>query len=89
MGWGSGSRLMGGIIDALNAEIDDMDTRRRIYKAIIPCFEDMDCDTLDECCDDLIFLHAYAELNPDEFEWDKDGCLVFENDEDIDGDYNQ
>lgn len=81
MGWSSGSVLMSNIIEALDNEIDDMDTKRRIYKTIIPAFENMDCDTLGECINESIeFKHAYAELNPDEFEWDEDGCLIEDED---------
>ena len=69
MGWSSGSTLFNNIIVALiDADIDD-DSRENVYRAIIPCFEDMDCDTLMECLgEDKIFDFVYKELNKEYFD---------------------
>jgi len=72
MGWGSGSYLMIDIIRALKrARISPKD-RTKIYKVLIPAFEDHDCDTLYECVDDdAAFKQVYEKLNPPE-EYDED-----------------
>ena len=66
MGWASGSSLFSNIIEALVETDIDEDTRELIYEALIPCFEDRDCDTLMECIgEDKAFDRAYKNLNPD------------------------
>ncbi len=49
MGWAGGSLLMAEIIEVLKTEVPDPKIRLRIYKGVIPAFDDADCDTLDEC----------------------------------------
>lgn len=49
MGWASGSELMGEVIGAVQTEVDDAKTRRKIYRRVIAAFESADCDTLYEC----------------------------------------
>lgn len=73
MGWASGSRLMNKIIGALKkAEVTE-ETRAEVYKAIIPAFENEDCDTLDECSDsDRVFKKVLRELNLEMYE-DEEG----------------
>lgn len=68
MGWGSGSELMGDIMYALSKEKVSKRQQRAIYKILIPVFEQHDCDTLEECCDDEDFKAVYEELNPPEEE---------------------
>ena len=69
MSWKSGSSLADSIIDAIEAEVPDFETRKRIYKPIIEAFEDHDCDTLDGCEDeDGAFNETLKELHPDWYE---------------------
>lgn len=49
MGWGSGSRIMDGIIDAVEENVKDYDTRYKIYKSVYEVMRDADWDTIDEC----------------------------------------
>ena len=43
--------------------------REKLYKKLIPIFEEYDCDTLMECVnDDVAFDSAMRKLNPDDFE---------------------
>lgn len=57
MGWSSGSPLMIDIIGIIKKKLKNEEIRERIYKDLIVCFEDMDCDTLDECVGtDKVFL---------------------------------
>lgn len=73
MGWASGSGLMEDIICNLKLEIEDYDTRIRIYKVLITSFEEYDCDTLMECINvDDAFDDAYASFGYD---------LEYENEE--------
>lgn len=71
MGWGSGSDLLRDIINILNnAELDD-DVRKELYDALIPAFQDHDCDTLDECLGkDKQYDLAYKEYFPEEDDLD-------------------
>lgn len=66
MGWASGSVLMSDIIDAL-VDSDVKDTIRiKIYKKLISCFENYDCDTLSECIgEDVAFDIAFREKDPE------------------------
>lgn len=67
MGWASGSILFSDIIEALIKNIEDEEVREVIYKSIIPAFEDMDCDTLDECKEiDDAFDNVYRDMYPEE-----------------------
>jgi NAD-dependent DNA ligase len=67
MSWSSGSELMDSVIDALKS-VKDANIRKNVYAALIPAFEDMDCDTLYECRDrDDAFATAYDEIHPEEF----------------------
>lgn len=73
MGWSSGSRLMGDVIDALKDNVPEQDIRENIYAAIIPAFEDADWDTQDECMgEDDAFDAVMYDLHPDWFEDDDD-----------------
>ena len=69
MGWASGSRLFGEIIDRMKLNIDDVVQRKNMYIDLIEAFEDADCDTLYECLghDDCFDL-AFEELYPDHYE---------------------
>lgn len=68
MGWNTGSYLFNNIIEALLDSGIDEDARESVYRALIPQFEDMDCDTMDECVgNDKIFDKVYKELNPEYF----------------------
>jgi hypothetical protein len=49
MGWSSGSRLFGDIIDAVRPVVKDEAAREELYTKLIPAFEDQDWDTQDEC----------------------------------------
>lgn len=69
MGWGSGSMLMEDVIDALQLHVPNESSRHAVYCALIPAFEEMDCDTLCECLHmDTAFDKAYKELKPYEEE---------------------
>jgi len=49
MGWNKGSGLFERLIEVLFDKVDDPDTREEIYVEMIAAFEDLDCDTLQEC----------------------------------------
>ena len=77
MGWSSGSTLFSDIINILNNNDIDDTTRKSIYDDMIPAFEDVDCDTLDECLGkDKQFDLAYREYYPEE-----EDDLDFEDDD--------
>lgn len=66
MGWSSGSALMSQIIQNLKKVEKDEAQRKAVYMALIPPFEDHDCDTLYECADDdRAFKKALKELGDD------------------------
>lgn len=73
MGWASGSRLAGEIWDLVKDEIPESD-RRSIALGIIKAFEDMDCDTIDECEElcraarPVRFASGHLDLTEGEFE---------------------
>lgn len=48
MGWASGSSLAEEVWDAVRPKLRNTD-RKEVANAIIDAFEDMDCDTMDEC----------------------------------------
>lgn len=77
MGWSSGSRMFGEIIEFLQETIEDDDLRKDLYIGLIEIFENFDCDTLYECKgEDDAFDEAFEELYPEdeqedlEEEWD-------------------
>lgn len=78
MGWASGSRVFGEIIEFLQDVVEDDETRKEIYIGLIEIFESTaDCDTLYECKgEDDAFDEAFEELYPEdeqedlEEEWD-------------------
>jgi hypothetical protein len=73
MGWASGSRVFGEIIEFLMETIDDEDVRKEIYAGLIPIFEETaDCDTLYECQgDDDAFDEVWKELYPDDDDFEE------------------
>lgn len=69
MSWKSGSELMSDIISGLKKERINAFARGRIYKVLIPVFENYDCDTLYELCDeDVAFKTVFEDINPPEEE---------------------
>ena len=48
MGWASGSSLAEEVWDVTRPYVRDQD-RKNVANAIIDAFENMDCDTMDEC----------------------------------------
>jgi hypothetical protein len=48
MGWAAGSELMEEVIKAAKIYVP-VKKREMFYKRMIKAFEDLDCDTLDEC----------------------------------------
>lgn len=65
MGWSGGSELMDELIGCLKHEGVSDKSRSFIYANMIHAFENLDCDTLDECLDrDPIFDKIYEEINP-------------------------
>jgi hypothetical protein len=49
MGWAKGSGLFEKLIEVLFDKVDDPTAREEIYVEMIGAFEDLDCDTLEEC----------------------------------------
>ncbi len=69
MGWASGSRLFGAVIEAIQPEITDEEKRKALYRKLIDAFRDEDWDTLDECVgEDPAYDAVYAEIYPPEDE---------------------
>lgn len=69
MGWASGSALMSEIIAIIKKDVP-VDVRRKLYEKLIPAFQDMDCDTLDECRgEDKAFAKVMDELHKDDPDW--------------------
>ena len=71
MGWSGGSRVMDGIIEALNCDNVGLHPLQRswLYMEIIPILEDEDWDTIDECMGtDAVFDQVVQELHPEWFE---------------------
>jgi hypothetical protein len=67
MGWGSGSRLAAGLIDAAKETISSDTERESFYEQMIEMFQDFDCDTLDECVGhDPVFDELWEKLYPSE-----------------------
>lgn len=70
MGWSSGSRLMSEIIEAIEDNVSNYETKVEIFKVLIEKFEDYDCDNLNECLDESIaFEEAYKSIHED-YGWD-------------------
>jgi hypothetical protein len=68
MSWKSGSSLMENIIGDFIEQFPD-DLRKEIYEILINNFENFDCDTLYQCCDDdEAFEEAFYSIHPDERE---------------------
>jgi len=66
MGWATGSNLMEDVIYGIKIEIEDFDTRVKVYKVLITGFEEYDCDTLQECIGlDEAFDEAYESFGYD------------------------
>lgn len=75
MSWALGSELFSEIIEIIKETIDDDSIREELYYKLIGCFENRDCDTLDECLnEDDAFDSAYNEFYNDEENhlWDDD-----------------
>jgi hypothetical protein len=74
MGWSSGSRLAGELIEAAKDTISDAVERGEFYQLMVDRFQDFDCDTLDECIGiDLVFDEVWNELYPDDdYEYEED-----------------
>lgn len=69
MGWSGGSSMMDGVIFSLMKRVKDKDVRYKIYKDLIPIFEDFDCDTLYECQGrDKMFDEVWQEFYPPDSE---------------------
>ena len=69
MSWSRGSELFEEFINILKEQVLDENIRIEIYKQLIPVFEDLDCDTLDECIGkDDIFDEVYKDINPEYFD---------------------
>jgi hypothetical protein len=80
MGWSSGSRLFGALIESLQKNVPDDDDRKSIYQDMIEAFQDYDWDNLDECLgEDEVYDELYEELYPTEDDND-----YFEDDVDVD-----
>lgn len=69
MGWSSGSRLLGDVIESLQKHVPDDEAREAVYVELIDAFEDFDCDTLDECTgEDEAFDAALKHVHPEWYE---------------------
>ena len=66
MSWARGSSLMERVIEVVENTVPLQLDRVEVYKGLIQAFEDMDCDTLEECIDDsAAFNKAFYSLHPD------------------------
>ncbi len=67
MGWARGSEVMDGIILAVRGQVEDVKTRKAIYRDVVKVLRDQDWDTMDESLGvDSAYDELYAELWPDE-----------------------
>ena len=74
MGWSSGTRLMGAVIQELNKQGIPTEVRKTVYTILIPAMEEADWDNQEECAgvdaeyDEALFaLHpSWKEDNPDD-----------------------
>lgn len=49
MGWSSGSRVFGEVVELIVDNVPNVAAREAIYRGMIDIFENADCDTLCEC----------------------------------------
>jgi hypothetical protein len=76
MGWAGGSCLMDEIIASVQAEVADVEVRRRIYGPIFEAFRSEDWDTVEEA---LRVDDAFDAIVKDEYpDW-------FDDEDDADG----
>jgi hypothetical protein len=69
MGWCSGSRLFGEVIDTVQSHVADKTARVDIYVDLIQAFEEADWDTQNECIgQDPAYDEALKFLHPDWFD---------------------
>ncbi len=72
MGWSSGSSLGAAMVMSAKKVFKDKEARYQFYLIMINEFEDMDCDTMDECKGiDKMYDRAYNELYPEDEEYDE------------------
>jgi hypothetical protein len=77
MGWASGSGLFSDVIRILQKSVKEESVRKKIYKELISAFEDMDCDTLDECVEkDNAFDDVWEWLHPDDEYTDEEDAEI-------------
>ena len=68
MGWSSGTIIAGELIKIAKKTIEDVESRKSIYRVIIETLEDEDWDTQDEVIgEDHAFDSVLMEIHPD---WD-------------------
>ena len=76
MGWSSGTRLVGAMIETASNHISNVNERENFYYEMIQHFEDADWDNIDEVLgDDPVFDAAAKRLHPSHFEesvWEDD-----------------
>lgn len=66
MGWGTGSIVMDGLIDALKENVPEHDLRVKLYTRFISVLEDCDWGTHDDCLGvDKAFDEALRKIYPD------------------------
>ena len=66
MGWSSGSSLGAAMVMTAKKVFKDKEARYQFYLIMINEFEDMDCDTMDDCKGiDKMYDRAYNELYPE------------------------
>ena len=66
MGWSSGSALGAAMVMTAKKVFKDKEARYQFYLIMINEFEDMDCDTMDECKGiDKMYDKAYDHLYPE------------------------
>ena len=67
MGWASGTSVFNGVIIAVQANVQDLEARKAIYRIAIEAFQDADWDTLDECLGkDEAYDAVFQEIYPDD-----------------------
>jgi len=60
------TRLFGRIVEELEDEIPDVDTRESIYRVLIPIFENEECNELEDILgEDIAFDNVFEELYPE------------------------
>jgi len=69
MGWSSGSELASKMIALMELVADDGEQLREAFQEMIRCFEDFDCDTLQECIgESKTFDLAFKMMYPEHYE---------------------